>query len=81
MNTQPEALRLADALQSDFDPDWMLNEGYDTIAAELRRLHEVNQELLEALKKIMRHIPSDYGGASFSDDWWKAQRIIANATA
>lgn len=40
MTEQPEALRLADALESDFDPDWMYELGYDQIAAELRRLHE-----------------------------------------
>ncbi len=48
---QPEALRLADAL----DPK---DEGSKTVltiyladaAAELRRLHEVNAELLEALE-------------------------------
>ena len=45
MNEQPESLRLADALEQD-------NRGYEPVtqaAAELRRLHEVNQELLEAL--------------------------------
>lgn len=73
MNTQPEALRLADALQSDFDPDWMLNEGYDTIAAELRRLHEVNQELLEALKDVMYW---DNG----KPEWDVARAAIAKAT-
>lgn len=43
MTTQPEALRLADYL-----------EGCDVLdgAAELRRLHEVNQRLLEALKMM-----------------------------
>jgi hypothetical protein len=41
MNTQPEALFLADKLEHD--------EWHDA-AAELRRLHEVNQELLSALK-------------------------------
>lgn len=46
---QPEALRLADAI----DP--LTRNGLDnltctTTAAELRRLHEVNAELLEALK-------------------------------
>jgi hypothetical protein len=45
MSAQPEALRLADALTADdFGP--LTNEA----AAELRRLHEVNQELLEALE-------------------------------
>jgi len=50
MNTQPEALRLADELES-------VVHQYDIdrrAAAELRRLHEVNQELVEALEKLAR---------------------------
>jgi len=47
MNTQPEALRLAEWLDLGSDP-------YDKAsAAELRRLHEVNQELVEALKRLI----------------------------
>jgi hypothetical protein len=45
MNKQPKALRLADALVS--------LHGYPLsikAAAELRRLHSVNDELLDALK-------------------------------
>ena len=43
---QPEALRLADSLER-----MSLSTKWDKqAAAELRRLHEVNQELLEALK-------------------------------
>ena len=45
MSDQPEALRLADELEM-----WTLGE---PAAAELRRLHAVNQELLEALKKVL----------------------------
>lgn len=44
MTQQPEALRLADMFEAG-------NCGYPSrAAAELRRLHEVNQELLDALK-------------------------------
>ena len=48
MSTQPEALRLADALEAS------VVYGYDdtAAAAELRRLHAVNAELLEALRLI-----------------------------
>ena len=50
MNTQqPEALRLANAL------DWLAALGRPEIslsAEELRRLHSVNAELLEALQAI-----------------------------
>jgi hypothetical protein len=52
MSDQPTALRLADALQSDFDPDWMHEHGYDEIAIELRRLHALNAELVGALRQI-----------------------------
>ena len=46
MNTQPEALRLADAIDY---PD--VSFGIKA-AAELRRLHEVNQELIKAYRKM-----------------------------
>ena len=45
MNTQPEALRLADILQHRIPSIKCLEDA----AAELRRLHELNQELVEAL--------------------------------
>lgn len=51
MNTQPEALRLADeltkplALRRQFLPE--------AAAAELRRLQAINGELLEALKAML----------------------------
>ena len=44
MNEQPEALRLADILTADKYWSPMLGE---KAAAELRRLHEVNQSLME----------------------------------
>ena len=47
MNEQPEALRLAALIQSRYG-----NDINDEAAAELRRLHAVNAELLEALKAI-----------------------------
>jgi hypothetical protein len=50
--TQPEALRLADKMSS-----YSLRSGYawhcHKAAAELRRLHEVNQELLAALTALL----------------------------
>jgi hypothetical protein len=48
MNTQPEALRLADILQHKLPSI----ECLEIAAAELRRLHEANQAMLEALKLI-----------------------------
>ena len=47
MNTQPEALRLADLIRSRYG-----NDINDEAATELRRLHALNAELLEALELI-----------------------------
>jgi hypothetical protein len=49
--TQPEALRLADALEK--------QSGIYQAADELRRLHAVNQELLAALKALHRYDDMD----------------------
>lgn len=46
MSTQPEALRLADSLDNYAEP----HNCNEDAAAELRRLHTANVELLEALK-------------------------------
>jgi hypothetical protein len=51
MNTQPEALRLADRLHEYWDS---YDEEYQA-ASELRRLHEVNQELVEALEMCINN--------------------------
>lgn len=56
MNTQPEALRLADALE----PTWTLQSDKMKAAAELRRLHEVNQMLVDALKWIGKRCPIEH---------------------
>ncbi len=53
MTTQPEALRLADALGKLWLADRQSSEIRNEAAAELRRLHKVNQELLEALKECL----------------------------
>ena len=45
---QPKALRLADVLTKEGESWWE-----DAAAAELRRLHEVNAELVEALKELL----------------------------
>jgi hypothetical protein len=50
MTEQPTALRLADELA---DYTGFTVVGMDQAAAELRRLHAVNQELLEALKECL----------------------------
>lgn len=57
-HTQPEALRLADEL-SVGDFDFTTN---NEAAAELRRLHELNGELLDALERIASFTMSQFMG-------------------
>ena len=51
MTQQPEALRLADAMQ-ELDGLFSRTGACGEAAAELRRLHEVNAVLLDALRPI-----------------------------
>ena len=55
---QPEALRLADVLREEGESWWDY-----AAAAELRRLHEVNAELVEALSVVIRGVPDTWDGA------------------
>jgi len=72
--TQPEALRLAERLER-YDAT---RSGYakhcSLAAAELRRLHEVNQELLAALKELVEADAPDYIKSSI---WEQARAAIA----
>lgn len=52
MTTQPAALILADELEIKAKA---LGFSLSPHAAELRRLHEVNAEILEALKELVAH--------------------------
>jgi predicted amino acid dehydrogenase len=77
-NKQPEALRLAEFLDL-----YKSNDGYEwkriteCSASELRRLHEVNAELLEVLKYVRATLPHD----RWADDSKRmADAIIAKAT-
>lgn len=69
MTKQPEALRLADILEK-----MPLGKCDEQAAAELRRLHEVNQELLEALEGAANYIDK-LGGVS-----GQYRQLIAKAT-
>ena len=51
---QPEALRLADGLEKIY--------GLKAEAMEMRRLHEVNAELVEALRVVVRGVPDTWDG-------------------
>jgi hypothetical protein len=86
---QPEALRLANELGGyvyDDRREWSDSEYVDNLpnnyirdaAAELRRLHEVNAELLAALDKLARLGNGDRYGNSIGNTI--AQEAIAKAT-
>ena len=76
MNTQPEALRLAAQLEDPVNAKLHLAP---YIAAELRRLHALNQELLEALKDMLdNHEDACTGYGEGAAD--KARAAIAKAT-
>jgi hypothetical protein len=77
MTTQPEALRLADACDT-LTKLMLVVPGLDTIetAAELRRLHEVNTELLAALKEML-----DGENKSFRELCEQARAAIAKGEA
>jgi len=68
-----EALRLAKWCELGVDP-------YDKAsAAELRRLHEVNQELVGVLKKLCKAADNGHV-ADYSNLWDEARAAIAKAT-
>jgi hypothetical protein len=55
-NQQPEALRCAEKLDKwarDYATTWDADDMATDAAAELRRLHQVNAELVEALKELL----------------------------
>lgn len=81
MSKQPKALRLADAIdsssssfyaESSMSYDHELAMTVDAVADELRRLHAVNGELLEALKayRTARSMPS-YG--NYAEIQWESK--------
>ena len=100
MRTQPKALRLAETLDVDATngdmgrkPDQKCHKRQ--AAAELRRLHSVNAELLEALKWMVENDETNegddpvesLGGHSWNEynSYWldglnKARAAIAKAT-
>jgi hypothetical protein len=75
VTTQPEALRLADALEAS------VVYGYDdtAAAAELRRLHSVNAELLEALEDLLQEYDVQMSAYQEMDVQRRARAAIAKA--
>lgn len=78
MTKQPEALRLADGLQKGF-PTGSISVQIDQAAAELRRLHEVNAELVEALKKFIKwsKVEANHEGTTF----WERVEMLRDLDA
>jgi len=77
MTEKSEALRLADALTVQVEIGGGDLAELEQAAAELRRLHAVNQELLEALKALCTHAPRS--SQQIDADWDKARAAIAKA--
>ena len=73
MADKSEALRLADALETRA----ITFRDKAEAAAELRRLHALNAELLEALKAVCTHAPRS--SQQIEADWNKARITIAKA--
>jgi hypothetical protein len=86
MTKQPEALRLADEVED--LPVYSEKDGltFDNVAIELRRLHEVNADLLKTLGHIVdaNYLAWDapYNTAESFHDWVRSrsQSAIAKAT-
>jgi hypothetical protein len=76
-NEQPEALRLADLIQSDFDPDWMIELGYDQIAAELRRLHELHVLYQDKVQRLEDAVKLERNRIWTQAHWTEYERSIA----
>jgi len=74
MSEQPTALRLADALTK-----YLGGNTATQAAAELRRLHALNGELLEALKQIDKEFAKPPYGRQHWPEAVKARAAIAKA--
>lgn len=68
--TQPESLRLADWLDAHANGPWAAQK---QAAAELRRLHSVNAELLEALKEAADNLES---WGAYANDYFAAKHDL-----
>lgn len=79
MTKQPEALRLADALDTMMTRAFGIDEPAKA-AAEMRRLHEVNQELLKALKEVVAWMDAPDESAFSDSQLANLRAAIAKAT-
>ncbi len=69
IDKQPESLRLADALDSMTTENIRFDQ-LDEAAAELRRLHEVNAELVRTLKAIKVAFEKEDDRGAINDTLW-----------
>lgn len=70
---KPEALRLADELESTWCDESCVLE--NKAAAELRRLHHQNKELLTALKSLMPYVENlEDEGPLY--EGWKSEKLV-----
>lgn len=76
---QPEALRLADRLTMSDYYEFDASLHCPQAAAELRRLHEQNAELLEALKTVTKHLGVESRNTPDLEAVWAAEKVIAKA--
>jgi hypothetical protein len=77
--TQPRALRLADAIDKAIRPEASLPLGdWARAAAELRRLHTLNQELVEALEMCLDN-PWREGAVQYDVLIHEAKVVLAKA--
>lgn len=60
MTKQPEAMRLAENLEMRDFGSLAANNLMDKASAELRRLHEMNVELVEVLKRALARMEEDW---------------------
>lgn len=76
MDKQPEALRLADALDSLMGEETVVGaKTIDDAASELRRLYALNKELLEALKETLQTLDDENAkpGGAIADTIWYSE--------
>jgi hypothetical protein len=77
-----EALRLADELQAISKNPWAKPwERFLEVAAELRRLHAVNAELLEALKDAAEYLHDKSGCSWLRSDFQRGCRCSEDCSS
>ena len=76
MTQQPEALRLAEKIEVEY---FLTLKEWRDAAAELRRLHAMNKQLLEALEAAVAYFDAPGEGCFLDASLAKARAAIAAA--